>query len=58
MPNVLVSPHSANTSDRENRRLTDLFCGNLRRLLAEEPLVIVLDLEELGKGGRREVRPR
>jgi glyoxylate/hydroxypyruvate reductase A len=65
MPNVLVSPHSASTSDRENRRLTDLFCGNLRRFLAGEPLVNVLDLEELGEGGRRlgeegrrEVRPR
>jgi len=43
MPNVLVSPHSASTSDRENRRLTDLFCENLRRFLAGEPLFNVLE---------------
>jgi glyoxylate/hydroxypyruvate reductase A len=45
MPNVLVSPHSAATSDRENARITDLFCENLRRFLAEEPLLNVLDTE-------------
>jgi glyoxylate/hydroxypyruvate reductase A len=44
MPNVLVSPHSASTSDRENGRLTDLFCENLRRFLAGQPLLNVLDL--------------
>jgi glyoxylate/hydroxypyruvate reductase A len=43
MENVLVSPHSASTSDRENERLTDLFCANLRRYLAGEPLENVLD---------------
>ncbi len=43
MPNVLISPHSASTSDRENTRLTDLFCENLRRYLAGEPLLNVLD---------------
>jgi glyoxylate/hydroxypyruvate reductase A len=51
MPNVLVSPHSASTSDRENRRLTDLFCENLRRFLSGEPLINVLDLEELDRSG-------
>jgi len=29
MPNVLVSPHSASTSDRENARIVDLFCRHL-----------------------------
>jgi phosphoglycerate dehydrogenase-like enzyme len=48
MPNVLVSPHSASTSDRENARLTDLFCENLRRHLAGRPLLNVLDLGERG----------
>jgi len=48
MPNVLVCPHSASTSDGENRRITDLFCENLRRFLAGQPLINVLDLEELG----------
>ena len=47
MPNVLVSPHSASTSDRENRRLTDLFCTNLRRFLDGEPLYNVLNIDKL-----------
>jgi phosphoglycerate dehydrogenase-like enzyme len=42
MPNVVVSPHSASTSDRENGRLTELFCENLRRFLAGERLINVL----------------
>lgn len=46
MPNVLVSPHSASTSDRENGRITDLFCENLQRFLAGQPL---LNLLEVGK---------
>ena len=47
MLNVLVSPHSASTSNRENERLTDLFCENLRRFLNDEPLLNVLDTERL-----------
>ncbi|MBK5255059.1 MAG: D-2-hydroxyacid dehydrogenase [Vicinamibacteria bacterium] len=47
MPNVLVSPHSASTSDRENGRLTELFCENLGRFLRGEPLRNVLDVERL-----------
>jgi phosphoglycerate dehydrogenase-like enzyme len=47
MDNVLVSPHSASTSDRENILLTDLFCDNLRRYLAGQPLLNVLDVERL-----------
>jgi phosphoglycerate dehydrogenase-like enzyme len=47
MPNVLVSPHSASTSDGENRRITDLFCENLRRYLAGEDLLNVLDVGRL-----------
>ncbi len=43
LPNVVVSPHSASTSDRENRRITELFCENLRRDRAGEPLLNVLD---------------
>jgi phosphoglycerate dehydrogenase-like enzyme len=43
LPNVLVSPHSGSTSDRENARLTDLFCENLRRYLNGEPLENVFD---------------
>ncbi len=47
MDNVLVSPHSASTSDRENSRLTDLFCDNLRRFLDGRPLLNVLDVAKL-----------
>jgi phosphoglycerate dehydrogenase-like enzyme len=43
MENVLVSPHSASTSDRENERLTDLFCDNLRRFINKQPLRNVLN---------------
>jgi glyoxylate/hydroxypyruvate reductase A len=42
MTNVLVNPHSASTSDRENARLTDLFCDNLERFLDGQPLRNVL----------------
>ncbi len=47
MPNVLVSPHSASTSDKENERITELFCDNLRRYLDGRPLRNVLDVERL-----------
>ena len=30
MPNVMVSPHSSSTVESENRRITDVFCHNLR----------------------------
>ncbi len=43
MPNVLVCPHSASTSDRENERIVDLFCENIRRWQAGEDLLNVLD---------------
>jgi phosphoglycerate dehydrogenase-like enzyme len=38
LPNVVISPHSASTVDAENALITDLFCDNLRRWLAGEPL--------------------
>lgn len=47
LPNVLVSPHSGSTSDRENERLTDLFRTNLQRFLAGRPLLNVLDTDAL-----------
>jgi len=43
IPNVLVCSHSAGTSDHENERITDIFCENLRRYLAGEPLLNMLD---------------
>jgi glyoxylate/hydroxypyruvate reductase len=39
MANVLISPHSASTVTQENLRLTELFCENLRRFAAGQPLV-------------------
>ncbi len=47
MPNVLISPHSASTAARENERIVDLFCDNLRRYLRGEDLYNVLDKERL-----------
>lgn len=47
MPNVIISPHSASTSDRENERLTDLFCENLHRFLAGDSLLNVLNTDLL-----------
>ena len=38
MPNVLITPHSMSTAYAENALLVDLFCDNLRRYLAHEPL--------------------
>lgn len=45
MPNVLISPHAASISDRENERIADLFCDNLRRYLDGKPLRNVLNTE-------------
>jgi phosphoglycerate dehydrogenase-like enzyme len=47
MPHVIICPHSASTSDRENGRITDLFCDNLRRYIEGRPLRNVLDVEAL-----------
>ncbi len=47
MPNVFVSPHSGSTSDRENRRIADLFCENLQRWHAGEELLNRLDVVQL-----------
>jgi glyoxylate/hydroxypyruvate reductase A len=38
LPNVLITPHSMSTAYDENERLVELFCDNLRRYLAGEPL--------------------
>ena len=47
LPNVLVSPHSGGTSDRENERIVDLFCDNLRRWLDQQPLRNVFNPQTL-----------
>jgi phosphoglycerate dehydrogenase-like enzyme len=38
LENVLVSPHTAALSVRENERIVELFCDNLRRYLDGAPL--------------------
>jgi glyoxylate/hydroxypyruvate reductase A len=43
MENVICVAHSASTAYRENERITDLFCRNLRRYLDGEPLLNVFD---------------
>jgi D-3-phosphoglycerate dehydrogenase len=43
--NVLVSPHTAALSVRENERIVDLLVTNLRRFRRGEPLVNVVDVE-------------
>jgi glyoxylate/hydroxypyruvate reductase A len=45
MSNVVVSPHSASTSDRENLRIVNLFCDNLTRWRDGRHLLNVLDTE-------------
>lgn len=47
LPNVLVSPHSGGTSDRENERIVDLFCDNLSHWLAGQPLRNVFNPQTL-----------
>ena len=41
--NVVITPHSAGGSPRRIDRSVDLFCDNLTRLLAGQPLTSVID---------------
>jgi len=43
LPNVVLSPHTAALDHREEDRIAELFCANLRAFLAGEPLVNVVD---------------
>ncbi len=45
MDNVIITPHSSGSSPRSHERLMDLFCENLRRWLAGEELLNVVDKE-------------
>jgi phosphoglycerate dehydrogenase-like enzyme len=47
LPNVMISPHSASTAVSENRKLTELFCQNLKHYLKGEPLLNKLDTVKL-----------
>jgi phosphoglycerate dehydrogenase-like enzyme len=43
LPNVVLTPHTAGQSDVPSSERLDLFCDNLRRYLAGEPLRNVVD---------------
>jgi phosphoglycerate dehydrogenase-like enzyme len=43
MENVVITPHTAGASPERNRRTVDLFCENLRRYRAGQPLLDVID---------------
>jgi phosphoglycerate dehydrogenase-like enzyme len=43
LPNVVISPHSASIVPAENELITELFCDNLRRWIAGQPLRNVYD---------------
>jgi phosphoglycerate dehydrogenase-like enzyme len=45
LPNVLISPHVAGSFHGYMDRVVELFCENLRRYLAGEPLQNVVDRE-------------
>jgi phosphoglycerate dehydrogenase-like enzyme len=44
LENVIVTPHISGGTEIYNKRATDIFCDNLRRYLAGEPLSNVVDL--------------
>ncbi len=46
LPNVVMSSHMSGSSDRRSQRLIKLFCDNLKRYLAGEPLFNVVTLEK------------
>ena len=43
MANVIVTPHAAGGSPNRVDRIVDLFCENLRRTLADQPLLSLID---------------
>jgi phosphoglycerate dehydrogenase-like enzyme len=45
LPNVIITPHLAGGSDRTQDRAASLFCENLRRYLALEPLLNEINKE-------------
>ena len=46
LPNVYLSSHAAGATDRRSERILGLFCDNLRRYLAGEQMLNVIDLEK------------
>ncbi len=48
LPNVYLSSHAAGATDRRSERILNLFCDNLRRYLAGEQLLNVIDIKKKG----------
>ncbi len=46
MPNVVMSPHTAALSFHENRRIVEIFCENIERLVMGRPLRNAVNLIE------------
>jgi phosphoglycerate dehydrogenase-like enzyme len=46
LPNVILTPHLSGISDGYAERMTALFCDNLRRYLAGEPLLSLVDKQK------------
>ena len=47
MPNVIITPHVGGQSRVHIDQMTDFFCDNLRRYLADQPLRNLVD-KQLG----------
>ena len=47
MPNVSIYHHSASTNDRENQRIVELFCQNLKLYLEQKPLINTLNIQQM-----------
>ena len=43
MEQVIITPHISGVAERQNERITDIFCDNLRRYLAGQPLRNLVD---------------
>ncbi|MFC1958158.1 D-2-hydroxyacid dehydrogenase [Chloroflexota bacterium] len=43
LPNVIISSHAAGSTDKRSEHVLGMFCDNLRRYMAGEPLFNVLD---------------
>ena len=43
LPNAVITPHTAGASPLRDRRNVEIACENLRRLLAGEPLICLID---------------
>lgn len=45
LPNAIISAHASGASDRRSERVINMFCDNLKRYLAGEKLLNVIDIK-------------